>query len=489
MLLTLLNHEIKSKLRARLLQKGIAVTIILGLFAVYFLLVAIGLGLILPKLFEESAPNLTPLEAMNQVLAYYLISDIAIRFMLQSYPLMSIQPYLLMPISRNKLYHFLMVRSIPDFFNLFPYFIVIPFLFTGIIPNEGAAAAGIWLVFVSCMIFFNHYLGFYLKRSFNIKPLLTIGLLVGLAALYYVDQQGWLPLSSSFGKMVDVLITQPLWLSIPIAALSGIYVFMVNRLKKYAYLDAMDGNRKKEVSTQNFEILNRFGRIGEMIQLDLKLIWRNKRPRTMTVMAVFFIIYPLIFDDNLTQYTWFVIFVGFFVTGMAMTNYGQFMLSWESSFFDLLMSRKWSIHDYYEAKFYLFAVTSVAFLLISSFYYFIDPKFPLVFFAVGIYNIGINSFLLMFFSTYNTKRIDLGKQAFFNYEGVGASQFVMVLPVMVLPILVYLPFGIWGQPNWGIIAIAGLGVIGILLRQYLINLVVKQFEKRKYKIITGFRER
>ncbi|MEL7122994.1 MAG: DUF5687 family protein, partial [Bacteroidota bacterium] len=84
--------------------------------------------------------------------------------------------------------------------------------------------------------------------------------------------------------------------------------------------------------------------------------------------------------------------------------------------------------------------------------------------------------------------IDLTKGAFFNYEGVGASQFVMILPLMFGPVLLYLPFSLVGYPWGGIAFLAIVGVIGIFFRNYLLDFVANQFEKRRYSIVTGFRE-
>ena len=72
-----------------------------------------------------------------------------------------------------------------------------------------------------------------------------------------------------------------------------------------------------------------------------------------------------------------------------------------------------------------------------------DVNLPLAFVACALFNLGVNSFVLMFSATYNVKRIELTKGAFFNYEGVGANQFVMLLPLLLIPIFIYLPFGIW----------------------------------------------
>jgi len=489
MLLSLLRNEIKSRFRAKLWQRGLAINIVLFFVAAYFILVAVGMGLLMPEFMKEMHPDMELLNALNQYVIYYVVGDLAIRFFLQSFPLMSIQPYLLLPISRNKLYHFLLLRSIPDFFNFLPLFILIPFVLVHLFPAYPAALVWSWLALMFLLIGINHFLAFYLKRSVTVKPWITFVIIAALTLFYAVDSLGWVPFSEGFAMLIGSLTQTPLLLLVPAGILAGLYTLMLSRLKKYAYLDALVPKKQKEASTQHFELLDRFGKIGDMLQMDLKLIRRNKRPRTMVSMAAFFILYPLIFDGDLLSQLGFIIFLGVLVIGMVMTNYGQFMLSWESSFFDLLMARNWSIRDYYEAKYAFFLVANILMLLLTSVYGFMSINFPLVFFAVALFNIGVNSVVLMYFSTFNTKRLEPNKGAFFNYEGVNVNQFVMILPLLLMPLFIYWPFSWLGYKWWGIAAIGLVGIAGILFRSALLDRIVIQFEKQKYKIVTGFREK
>ena len=66
----------------------------------------------------------------------------------------------------------------------------------------------------------------------------------------------------------------------------------------------------------------------------------------------------------------------------------------------------------------------------------------------------------MYFSTFNTKRIDANKKAMFNTEGVSASQFIMIFPLFLAPIIIYLPFGMMEQKMMGLLVVGGVGVGG-----------------------------
>jgi hypothetical protein len=104
-----------------------------------------------------------------------------------------------------------------------------------------------------------------------------------------------------------------------------------------------------------------------------------------------------------------------------------------------------------------------------------------------LYNIGINTIVIMNMAMWEPQKIDLKKGAAFNYEGVGAAQWLMGLPLLVGPYLFYLPFGMMGYPTMGLIAIALMGVVGIAFRPYLLNLTTARLLKRKHSIASGFR--
>ncbi|MEL7123979.1 MAG: DUF5687 family protein [Bacteroidota bacterium] len=360
MLIELLRNEIKSVTRGKFWQQGIAIKILLIFFAIYFLLSALGLGFAIEDILKESYPDIEVVATVNQFLLYYFVIDLVMRIFLQSFPLMSIQPYLTMPIPKSTIFHFLLIRSIPNFFNILPLFFAVPFMIRSIAFREGIGTGLVWLTTFFFLTLMNHFIAFYIKRTLSVKPIFLFGMILGLVGLYYVDQMEVVPFKTYFGQWIDATMAQPVLILVPVLLAAASYFLLFTRMKKYAYLDAFS-KRKKQQSTQQFEILDRFGRFGELMQLDLKLIWRNKRPKTMVMMSFFFVLYPLIFDDLLDT-NWFLIFIGVFTVGMLMANYGQFMVSWESSFFDFLMTQNYSMRDYYESKYYLFTVANLTML-------------------------------------------------------------------------------------------------------------------------------
>ena len=84
--------------------------------------------------------------------------------------------------------------------------------------------------------------------------------------------------------------------------------------------------------------------------------------------------------------------------------------------------------------------------------------------------------------------MDMSKGSSFNYQGLGATNWVMILPFFLLPIAIWIPFNLAGVPDWGIVTIGFIGVISLAFHKTLMKIVVNRFEQKKHLIAEGFRE-
>jgi hypothetical protein len=208
-------------------------------------------------------------------------------------------------------------------------------------------------------------------------------------------------------------------------------------------------------------------------------------------MGLFFLAYGLlIYKPELIKDDAFglMLFAAIMMTGISILTYGQFMFAWQSSHFDGLLTNKIDFKDFIKAKFLLFSISSTLVTILASFYGFMSWKLLLLHLAAYLYNIGFGSVVVLYFATFNYKRLDITKSASFNWQGVGASQMILGLPFILLPILIYLPFGKLDHPFWGLFAVGAFGLVMLLLRNFWVNLIVRKFEKQRYKIAEGFRE-
>jgi hypothetical protein len=224
------------------------------------------------------------------------------------------------------------------------------------------------------------------------------------------------------------------------------------------------------------------------MQLDLKLIWRNKRPRSSIFILIIGLLYGLFFYPNpvYQDKTWFYAFVGIFVTGIFLINFGQFIPAWDSGYYKMLMSQNIQYKQYLKSKFTLMAVSVVIMFVLSIPYVYFGWKILLAHLAAAIYNIGINTHVILFAGSFNRKKIDLNQRAAFNYQGTGAVQWLVGIPLMVLPLVVFGVSYYFVSFEMGCLVLSVLGLIGIVFHQKLMNFITEKYLNSKYKMIQAF---
>lgn len=490
MLTTFLSHQWKSFWRSRNKAGSIAAQIVLGFFMLYFLAVAIGVGFWMTAIIEKVMPNVNPVIVFNGLILYYFLLDLAIRIQMQELPTLSIVPYLHLNISRQTIVNFLNLKSLVSFFNILPLFIFLPFIFININAANGVVGVLAYLVSILGLILFNNFLVLYIKRkAINNVAIFAAGIVVilGLAAS---DYYGFISIRNFSNLVFQTVAKYPfLALIFPMMAFA---VFYINAkfLKANLYTEELSSKNEKKVST-DYPFLNQFGRVGELAALELKLILRHKRSRSSVIMGFMFLCYgfffyrmPLIEGDEFGK----MLFAAVFMTGITISIYGQFMFAWQSAHFDGLLTNKINHRDFIKAKFLLFTMSSTIITLLSSFYGFMSYKLLLLHLAAYLYNIGVGTIVVLYFANFNYKRLDITRSASFNWQGVGATQWLLGLPLLLLPVIIYLPFGILNLPYLGLATLAFLGLLGLLMRNFWVGVIVKKFEEQRYKIAEGFRE-
>ena len=85
--------------------------------------------------------------------------------------------------------------------------------------------------------------------------------------------------------------------------------------------------------------MQRFGKIGEMIALIMKLVLRHKRTKNVLYSSLIFLFYGLLFYPNeiYKENDAMLIFIAIFVTGIGMILFGQWITTGGS--IDFLMTR------------------------------------------------------------------------------------------------------------------------------------------------------
>ncbi|MBN2175593.1 MAG: hypothetical protein JW731_15800 [Bacteroidales bacterium] len=486
-----LSHQWQEMKRSTIWQKNLALNLVLGFFIFIMLLYLLMLGLFIDKVLNELYPDQDPVIIFNGILLYYLGIEFFMRFFLQSLPTLNIETYLHLPIKKSSIVHYVASKSVFVIGNYLSWLVILPFAFKVIAPAYSTGSAWIWFITFALLVFSNNFLATYVKRQLVNKPSVVAIFGVVLIGLILLDYFHLISVSAFSSHILGLLLKNPLYIAIPVIILIFTYFLNYLFLKSRLYPDEVVQRKKEKIdSLANIKYLKTLGVTGQLISLDLRLIWRHKRTRTIVYMAPIFLGYGFFFYPQpiYQQAYGMLIFVGIFMTGGMMLNYTNYCFGYESNYFDNILANYTDFERYIRAK-YVFAVSiATVSYVITIPYVFFGTNILLINTVTFFYNIGFLSFVLLYFATFSKKRMDLSKGSAFNYQGLGATHWLAMLPAFLLPVLIYAPFGIFGQKTAGLLFIGALGLTGLMFHKYALGIVLRQFYKRKYEMAEGFRD-
>lgn len=486
-----LSLEWKSFSRSASFGANMALKILMAFLAAYFLLSFLVLGIALYPLLEESFPSQKPVIIVNNFVLFWMAIDLILRFFMQSLPVINSKPLLVLPIKKQNVIHFVLLKSLTSVYNIFPLMTIIPFGINCILKGKYTAISIMaWMLTMGSLTLIVNYTNFIIKKKFAENTKAFAAFVCIVLFLVFLEYTNVFKISTAIGFVLNLLIDQPILVLFPISFLAGMYFLNFKYLKNNFYLDNSLQTKSKEATTTDLGWTKRFGEIAPFLQLDLKLIWRNKRPRTTVFMSFIFLAYGLLIYTN-PHYKGtpaFFVFVGIMMTGIFMLNFGQFIPSWDSNYYGMLMAQNIPMKQYLNSKAGLMSVSVVILAVLTTPYLYFGWKILAINLACAVYNLGINIPVLLFAGSFNKKKIDLEKSPFMNYQGSGATQFIVGLPLLLIPALLFYGVSTIFYSEAAIVILGLFGIIGILMRNFLIDKIAEGYRKRKYDAIDGFKQ-
>lgn len=490
MILRFFNLQWKQFFRSSYWQKNVVINILMVFFAIYFMLIFLGLGFGLYPLLKEQFPNQDPLLIVNNYLFYWLLGDLLMRFFFQKLPVMNIKPLLTLPIKRNSISHYILGRSALSFFNFLPLFTIIPFGIILLLNDYMTSVVFTWMFLIVILTLITNFLNFIIESKSAETELSFLPILALASILFGLNYFNIISFTDIIGNTINAITTDSIFLIIPIAILITLYYANYYILKQKLYIDQSLKTKTEIATTIDMAWTRRFGSVAPFLQLDLKLLWRNKRPRSSVFIVAIGLFYGLFFYPNPTYQNMvaFYVFVGIFVTGIFMINFGQFIPAWDSGYYKLLMSQNIKYKEYLSSKHKLMIMSAILMFILSIPYVYFGWKVLVVHFAAMIYNIGVNSHVLLYGGSFNRKKIDLNQRAAFNYQGTGAVQWIIGFPLLIIPmVLFYIPYKLINFEA-GLATLIILGIIGIVFHQKIMIAITKKYIDSKYKMIEAFNQ-
>ncbi|MEM6718277.1 MAG: DUF5687 family protein [Bacteroidota bacterium] len=488
----------KEFLRSASFQKGVAIKILLFIAAAYIGAMAIIAGLALFFGIKKYLKSLglpedaiDPHVIVNSFIIFWFMADLMIRYFMQQMPVMNIKPLMTIPIKQKTVIHFLLGKTVVSFFNLLPLLVFIPYCV--ILLGQGYAPLNVifWLLSIIVITLSLNFLNVLVNKS-NTVFYIVATLLVSLVACQYF---GIYNVAEPFGIVFNGLYQNPLYIVVPIAILAVLYYLNFSYLNSRFYLDSAISKKVKEVNTSDLSWLNRFGSLATFLKNDLRMIWRNKRPRQVVFMSFLFLFYGVIFftQKAYNDMPAMLAFASIFITAGFLFSFGQLVPSWDSEHYKMMMSQNIPYRQYLESKWYLMVLAVlVSFILSTPYIYFGWDKYAMI--AAGAsFNIGINTFVTLFGGALNRIPVKLNEKAkaFSNTNGFNPTQLLIALPKLLLPVgLFYLPYYFTDYNlNAGIITLAVSGFVGLIFKDYFLNQIEKVYQTGKYKTVAAFDEK
>jgi hypothetical protein len=441
---------------------------------------------------KETFPGQDIVQIFNGALLYYLAIDLILRYLMQSLPVMAAQHYFHLPVRKSVIVHYMLAKSVFFLLNYLPLLILIPWTIKVISVQFSGLQALQWLFGIIFLTFTNNFIIVYVKRQIFSRPWIVAVfgfIVIGFIAL---DSMGVYSISLISARLFQYLINIQWAFLLPLVLLALVYFVNFMYLRSRMYIEEISIKKHRTMNDMaGIAYIKSLGRVGELIAFELKLYWRNKRPKSLLYLLPIFLLYGFFFYplDVYRDMGGMMIFVGVFVTGGVAMSIGNYFLGWESSFFDAILANNIDFDKYFRAKYMIMLSASVFSYVVTLPYAFFGLDILFVNSMCFLLNIGFNSYIILLFCSNNRKRMDLSRGAAFNYQGVGASQFLVMLPLLLAPVLLYAFFSIFMDRIPAASLLGLIGLAGLLFHKTMMQQVVARFERRKYKIAEGFREK
>lgn len=484
-----INLEWKAFLRSASFGSNLAMKIVMGFVAAYFSLIFIAAGIGVFFIIKEEV-KLDPLETVNKFIIYYFVADLLIRYFLQKMPVLNIKPLMTLPIKRDTIVHFTLGKTVLSYFNWMHALFFIPFSVVLMLNGYSIINVILWHLGIIAVIYVNNFINILVNNKDSVFYS-VLAIIVGLGV-------------SQYYKLFDVTqFTQPFFQGmyatyfvflIPIALVAVLYYFAFNYFKINLNLDEAFATKSDIAKTENFTFLDQFGTLGTFLKNDIRLLKRNKRSRTTIMMSFLFVFYGLLFFTNSIEAyksPMMQIFAGIFVSGGFLFTFGQFIPSWDSAYYQLMMSQNIPYKEYIKSKWWLMVIGTVISTVLATFYLYFGVHTYLLIVVGAIFNIGVNSHLVMFGGAFVKTPIDLSqaKGAFGDKQAFNLKTMLIAIPKLLLPVAVYsLGYYVF-SPNIGLLFVALAGILGFAFRNFMFNQIEKIYKSEKYATIAAYKQK
>ena len=481
----LFEHEIKNFLRSPNFGANLIFKILAG-FGFLSMGFSMAILTVFGILYAQKELNINPIEISSKYFIYLWALDLVGRFMVQQMPTNNIKPYLTLNITKKQLVKFSIIKTFLSFFNWTYILIFLPFFVLMLIFGYPPFQSLSWIIALWAILILNNFLNI----IFHGNKTLMFLILGSVALLGYLEYYRIFEISAYSEPIFSAFYHFPGLTIVPLLVLSAAIWYAYRLIYNTFYLDAGLKEKEAVAMNENIDFLDKFGVLGSFLKNDIRLILRNKYPRQVLLTGVLFLFYGLlIYASESYQSIWFKFLAGLLITGGFALTFGAKVPSWDSSYYSLMLTQNVPYKTYLEAKWWLMVVATAISMVLASFYLFINVEYYLIILVAGIYNLGVNSHLTLLGGAFIKSPVDLNAKAktFGDKNAFNLKNMLLSVPKMLFPMAVFTILYYSVNTTFALVAVATLGILGVLLRNFVFNQIILIYKNEKYQTLNSFK--
>lgn len=467
--------------------------IVIAVMMVYSAFILLTLGFFFDRFSIQLWPNITPVDVVNRSLLAGFVSLFFIRFLFQKTPRMKITPYLHLPLQRRDLILFFQSASLMSIHNFYPLLFFIPFWMRYVAAEGPLSGHLMWISAVCLLIVASHFANLLLRSTLRHRAGLFYIWLSLFITLAFINETAGIGLQQRISEFLFGSILSGDFTSLALLASFMGFVVVASTVSLFRSVKGMgEASAPEQSLVRSFDVPEEWGVLGQLIRMELLLMWRNRRPRHYLFVSLLFSTMYLIFmlsTGGSISAAAFAALLGLFASGGFVLNYGQLMFGWDSTHYPAMVTRNVPFHEMVRAKLIVLQLSCLLLFLASlPLFIWFRPDLVPLHFAFLFYNAGVTTILILELATRNSQRVDIARSGgFFNYEGFSAKHWLWFIPTALPPVLFMQVLS--GSPRVALVSLAGLGLVSILFSRGWTRYFARGLHHRKHSMLEGFSSR
>ena len=226
----------------------------------------------------------------------------------------------------------------------------------------------------------------------------------------------------------------------------------------------------------------------ELLLLEWKLIRRNFYSLYGTGLFLFMtlaLVYPATgFYFDLRPFHAYWLFP--IVAGGLCSSHGLFLVAWDGTYFNRLMTLPLSMKEYLWAKYYLFLFSGAIFTTVfGGIMATVDTKLSWLLFATYVYNAGINYPFMIYMSQFNRQKINLSKKSIIASEQSVWNLLSASIYILAPATVFYIGYAT-DDIYRGALLLALVSLPFLIFLRPIFGWIERSFTARKHSIISDF---